>query len=227
MVENYILLRHYIFIDPLDILKDITNNTTLNYIKKIHKQNYTNGEIIKYYGYNDIVYLLDNYDKELCKLFLTINHNYPALLADIGRLIILYNYGGVYHDLKFMSNKKMIDYLQSVSPKIELISEEHPTQKHRVRNGNIVALKKHSNFIASVLEKIKTKIQNEKDAFGHTKMFEICSGIYINEILNNINICIYKYPFQNECMLKFDHNIYSKRKAWQDTNEYIFKCPTM
>lgn len=106
MAKNIILLRHYIFIDSCELFHDINNNSTFNNIKKIHSKNYTNGEIVKYYGYNDIVYLLNNYDKELCKLFLDINCNYPALLADIGRLIILYTYGGIYHDLKCMSNKK-------------------------------------------------------------------------------------------------------------------------
>lgn len=106
MTENIILLRHYIYINVFNILGDINNDTILNDIKKIHEQNYTNGEIIKYYGYNDIVNLLNNYDIELSKLFLELNCNYPALLADIGRLIILYTYGGIYHDLKCISNKK-------------------------------------------------------------------------------------------------------------------------
>jgi hypothetical protein len=228
MTEKIILLRHYIFINPSDILSDINNDIILNDIKKIHKQNYTNCEIVKYYGYNDIVNLLNNYDDELSKLFLELNYNYPALLADIGRLIILYTYGGIYHDLKCMSNQKMIDYLNSVSSEIELIGEEHPTQNHRVRNGNIVALHKNSNFIKSVLEKIKKRLENEKDAFGHNKAFVIGSWIYINDFLENTNQCIYKYPFQNTYMLKFNTDIYSKNiKKWQDTDEYIFTKPAL
>lgn len=225
MTENIILLRHYIFINPNDILSDIHNDVILNNIKKIHKENYTNCEIVKYYGYSDIVNLLNNYDDELSKLFLELNCNYPALLADIGRLIILYTYGGIYHDLKCMSNKKMIDYLNSVSSEIELIGEEHPIQEHRVRNTNIVALHKNSNFIKLILEKIKKKLENEKDAFGHKKVFDIGSRIYINQFLKNTNhLPIYKYPFQNTYMLKFNREIYSKNiKKWQSTDEYIFK----
>jgi mannosyltransferase OCH1-like enzyme len=224
MTENIILLRHYIFINPTDVLSDINNDVILNRIKEIHTQNYTNCEIVKYYGYNDIVNLLNNYDYELCKLFLELNCNYPALLADIGRLIILYTYGGIYHDLKCMSNKKIVDYLKSVSSEIELIGEEHPIEKHRVRNTNIVALHKNSNFIKSVLEKIKKILETEKDAFGHQQVFNIGSGIYINEFLENTNQCIYKYPFENTYMLKFNSEIYSKNiKKWQNTDEYIFK----
>lgn len=83
MIKNIKLLRHYIFINPYNILGDINNDVILNDIKKIHKQNYTNFDIVKYYGYNDIVNLLNDYDNELSNLFLKLNYNYPALLADI------------------------------------------------------------------------------------------------------------------------------------------------
>jgi hypothetical protein len=223
MEDNIILLRHYIFIDPHNLLNDINNNAILNDIKKIHKQNYTNKEIIKYYGYNDIVNLLKNYDNELCELFMELNPNYPALLADIGRLIILYNYGGIYHDLKCISNKKMINYLSFVSPEIQLIAEEHTKEYNRVRNTNIVALQKNSNFLRIVLQKIKIKLKNSKDAFGPKAMFNIGSGIYIEEFKKQGKY-IYKYPFQANNMLKFFSKIKSKNIiTWQNTYEHIFK----
>jgi hypothetical protein len=223
-MENIVLLRHYIFINPNDILGDINNSELLNKIKETHNKNYTNGEVIKYYGYNDIVYLLHNYDKELCNLFLELNHNYPALLADIGRLIILYNYGGIYHDLKFMSNKKMINYLMSLSSEIELICEEHPTDKDRIRNGNIIALHKNSKFLISVLEKMKIKLINRKHAFGPKTVYDIGSKTYINEFYNK-NAYIYKYPFRN--LINSDANIYlNNLTKWQNTYENIFKIKT-
>lgn len=224
MLNNLIFLRHYIFIDPDDILNDINNNDTLKFIKKKHKEKYINGEIVKYYGYQDIVNLLDNYDKELCKLFKEINCNYPALLADIGRLIILYKYGGVYHDLRFMSKKILIDYLSQVSFETELIAEEHPKETDRVRVGNIITLHKHSKFIALVLEKIKKKLKSDKNAFGSNKVNEIGSDIYINEFKKNKNPNIYKYPFFNTGKIKKNNKIYMKRaRIWQETNEPIFK----
>lgn len=118
----------------------------------------------------------------------------------------------------------MIDYLENVPSEIELICEEHPIETYRVRNTNIVALHKNSNFIASVLEKIKKKLETEKDAFGHKKVFDIGSYCYIKEFLENTNHCIYKYPYQNTYMLTFDNIIYSKNTIkWQNTDEYIFK----
>lgn len=218
------LLRHYIFINPAQILDNINDidNKTFNEIKKIHEKNYNNGEIIKYYGYNDIVTLLNNYDKELCELFLQLNYNYPALLADIGRLIILYTYGGIYHDLSFVSNIQMINYLNSVSDEIEIIGEQHPTQSNRVRNSNIIALHKNSQFLNSVLQQIKIKLIDSKEAFGPAQMFSIGSGIYINEFLNNQNTCIYKYSFK-KLIFKYVQIRLNTPTRWQKTYEYIFK----
>ena len=64
---------------------------------------------------------------------------------------------------------KMIDFLISVSPEIQLIGEEHPTENHRVRNTNIVALRKNCNFIASVLEKIKNNREISSPSIIYTK----------------------------------------------------------
>lgn len=220
---NTIFLRHYIFIDPNDIFSNNNENVVLNEIKEIHKKNYLNGEIIKYYNYNDIIILLDNYDKELCDLFKKINTNYPALLSDIGRLIILYNYGGVYHDLKFMSNNKMISYLNTVLPEIEVICDEHPFHKNRVRIGNIIALQIKSKFLNMILQKIKEKLLQPNNYYGPQDMFNISSGTYIIEFENYQDKNVYKYPLQNMEMLFYDNDIYFKNiKKWQNTKEYIF-----
>jgi signal recognition particle subunit SEC65 len=215
--------RHYIFIDPTDVGADIHAHKTLGEIKRIHAKYYINGEVIQYHSYNDISKLLESFDIELKQLFLQINTNYPALLAAIGRLVILYYYGGIYHDLKCVSTKALDAYLDTVADK-DLICEEHPTVKHRVRNTNIVALKTHSPFIATVLQKIKIKLLASKDAFGPDQMFSIDSIIFITEFAKNKNNTIIKYPFINTNMIVFDNDIYKKRiTRWQRTYESIFK----
>jgi hypothetical protein len=71
---------------------------------------------------------------------------------------------------------------------------------------------------------MKKRLENEKDAFGHSKVHDIGSKIYINEFAENTNKCIYKYPFQNTNLIKFNTKIYLKNiKKWQYTEEYIFK----
>jgi len=211
--------RHYIFIDPTNIHDDINDNGVLNDIKSIHKKHYVNNEVLRYYSYTDIALLLKDFNEELFNLYKQLNYNYAALLADIGRYIILYNYGGIYHDLKYMSTKKMVDYLYTIPNDIQFIAEEHPVENYRVRNTNIVALKKNAYFFLNVLDKITIKLKNSHDAHGPNAMFEIGSGIYIEECKNQI-----KYPFFNTQMLIFDEYIYMKNiKRWQATFEPIFR----
>ena len=215
--------RHYIFIDPTDIGADIHKHKTLDEIKTIHAKYYINGEIVQYYSYNDISKLLESFDIELQELFLQLNPNYAALLAAIGRLVILYYYGGIYHDLKCVSTKALDEYL-TIVPNTEVICEEHPTDKHRVRNTNIVALKLHSPFIATVLKKIKAKLFTSKDAFGSKQMFNIDSLIFITEFAHNKSNTIIKHPFISTNMIILDNEIYKKRiTRWQRTEESIFK----
>ena len=217
------LLRHYIFINPVDVFEDINKNTILNDIKQIHNKSYTNGEIVKYYGYNDIVNLLNNYDNELCNLFKELNYNYPALLADIGRYIILYNYGGVYHDLKCISNKKMIDYLNSVSKEIKIIGETTKKNKERVQIGNIVVLEKQSKFLNDVLQKIKMKLINSKDSSGPFVVVTIGMGTYGDNFPYNTKNA-HNISFENEKFVEYNSEVYSKNiSRWQNTNEYIFR----
>ena len=74
METNIKLLRHYIFINPNDIHGNLTDNSILNEIKIIHMQQYSNNEIIKYWGYDDISMLLQTYDKELYELYICLNY---------------------------------------------------------------------------------------------------------------------------------------------------------
>ena len=217
------LLRHYIFINPVDVFEDINKNAILNDIKQIHNKIYTNGEIVKYYGYNDIVNLLNNYDNELCNLFKELNYNYPALLADIGRYIILYNYGGVYHDLKCISHKKMFNYLNSISNEIKIIGQTYVFSKEKVQNTNIVILEKHSKFLNDVLQKIKMKLINSKDSSGPCVVLTIGMGTYMDNFPYNTKNAI-KISFGNEKFVEYNSEIYSKNiTKWQNTNEYIFR----
>jgi len=73
----------------------------------------------------------------------------------------------------------MIDYLKPVSNDIELIGEEHPTPKfsYKVRNGNIVALHKNSNFIKSVLKKLQKIYNKTKMLLDVRKYLKLVVGI--------------------------------------------------
>lgn len=215
------IIRHYIYINSNDIYN--TNDKIQMSIKNIHKKN-CNIEI-KYYNYFDIINLLEKYDNELCLLFKKINKNYPALLSDIGRLVILYYYGGIYHDLKFISNNELDDFLKNIKKEVIFIAEEHPIEKERIRNGNIIVLEKYNKLLDIVLKKIKKELMKgiEKKYFGSKKMFYIGSYIYIDEFMKKNNNKYIKLPFFKNKLINYNNSINRKIKnKWQKTNEYIF-----
>ena len=220
-------LRHYIFINPNYIHSK--NHNKLNIIKKFHKNNYKNNENIKYWFYDDILKLLDNYDKELSELFTLINPIYPALLADIGRYIILYNFGGMYLDLKCIAKPevyKLIHLTKKFRKNIEVIGWQHPTEKRRTRNGCIISLSKKYNFFNEVLQNIKKKLLEAKQnniQDGKTFVIGIGSYCYISLFKNYEKINkVVKFPLHKK-IIKFNRKIYKMNFVrWQQTHEKLF-----
>jgi mannosyltransferase OCH1-like enzyme len=170
--------------------------------------------------------LIKKYDKELYDLFLEINTNYPALLADIGRQVILYYYGGVYHDLKCISNVNLINYLkENEGKKIKIIAEKNPSDESRVRNMNIISLCVKHDFINETLQKIKEELKNAKiqKYKGGFNVWNIGSKIYLELFKTYENHEIIKDKLIMNGLLYYDPNIYNKNiKKWQNTDEYLF-----
>jgi len=224
-MSGLIYKRHYIFIDPNDINCNINNHPILQSIKSIHKNYYINNEKVIYWSYVMIRELLKKYDMELHDLFLEINTNYPALLADIGRQVILYYYGGVYHDLKCMSNINLINYLNEKNVKI--IAETNPIDESRVRNMNIIALSIKHHFINDTLQKIKAALKEakEKRYKGGDEVWNIGSKIYL-EVFKDYECDgeVIKDKLVLKRLIYYDPNIYNKNiKKWQNTDEYLIK----
>ena len=220
-------LRHYIFINPNDIHSKSHNR--LNIIKKIHKNNYKNNENIKYWFYDDIYELLNNYDKELSELFTLINPIYPALLADIGRYIILFNFGRMYLDLKCMAKPevyKLIHLTKKFRKNIKVIGWQHPTEKYRTRNGCIISLSKKNNFFNEILQNIKKKLLEEKEnniQDGKTYVNGI-GGYYYNSLFKNYEKInkVTKFPLHKK-IIKINRKIYKMNFVrWQHTHEKLF-----
>jgi len=174
---------NYIFIDPNNTNQDLFNNKIFLSIKRYHNRWYSKFNIlrVKYWSYNDIAELLSVYDNELCDLYLRINPRYAALLSDIGRFIILYNYGGIYHDLKFIPKLKFIDELNYLESQYAIIGEQHPSCPHRVKSGNIISFKEKDDFFKNILDLIKLDLIQaaESNLKGSEAMFAIGSGTYI------------------------------------------------
>ena len=218
---------NYIFINPFEPSEDLTLNKTFNTIKKIHSSYYDelSDIVIKYWSYNDITLLLEQFDHDLYDLYLKINPLYAALLSDIGRFIVLYNFGGVYHDLKFIAKPKFFKYLVNVKDQYNIIGEQHPQQKSRVRSGNIISFVDKDPFFLSVLNSIKVQllIAQDKKASGSERMFAIGSGVYIDLFAKNINLrkdmFMQRFDWR---YLKYHKSIYKANiTKWQNIEEQI------
>lgn len=224
---SFELLRHYIFINPIDINSDIHQSEYLTTIKKEHNKYYVNNEKITYWNYNEIASLLKDYDTVLYDLFMQLNTNYAALLADIGRYVILYFYGGIYSDLKCMSNKKMIDFLGEMKKEgVLFIAESHPTGVRLIRNGNIISLYKKHQLLDDTLQYIKHALIEEKkqNTKGPEKVWQVGSKIYIDLFTKNRSETVINIPLLKEGYIIWNASIHSSRIAkWQSTVEYLFK----
>ena len=151
-IEKMINYRHYIYINPSNLEERIPA-----LIQFVHVEFYKSNEIIRYYHYDTISELLSGYDKELHELFLEINPIHASLLSDIGRLLILYLFGGVYHDLKMVSDNEIVPFLrQQYLNKRYLILEKHPVimNDDRFRLGNMVSLKPKHPFLIHAIKSV-------------------------------------------------------------------------
>jgi mannosyltransferase OCH1-like enzyme len=221
------LQRHYIFINPYDLREDIYCNPILNNIQTIHNKHYRkfSGIQSSYWSYNDIAELLRTYDIGLSELYLSINPKYAALLSDIGRFIILYLYGGVYHDLKFLAKHKFVKFFQDHMNVYGIIGEQHPRDKHRVRSGNIISFVAEDPFFRVVLDAIKSRliIVHKTKLSGSTAMFDIGSGIYIRMFSEyekrRTDMARKRFDWR---YLKYNKSIYKANiTKWQDIEEQI------
>ena len=223
-----IKLRHYIFINPHNV--NLRKHKKLDFIKRIHLRNYNKKiEKIKYWFYNDILELLKDYDEELAFLFSKINKMYPALLADIGRYIILYKFGGVYLDLKFIAKNniyKLFFLTKKLRKNIEVIGWKHP-RENRTRNGFIIALTKNNQFFHDVLQNIKKKLleaKKENKTIIPSTMFDIGSRSYINLFSNYENKKKVAKLQLNGKIIKKNKFIYKLNFVrWQNTHQKLFE----
>lgn len=233
MIDSYAIknLRHYIYIDSDNVHEDLGESETLERIKQLHRKHLVNGEDVVYWSYDAIAGLLKTYDEELYDLYIEINTNYPALLADIGRMIILYTYGGIYSDLKYVSTHIMHNEIPGlIDAGIEVVGETPPKSRflHRVRNTNILATTKQHIVFADTLSELKKRLHKAKKdkAFGAEVMYKIGTGSYtyafFRHLENDTTMVTNKMQWNRLVrQIKGIHNMRSR--IWQSTSEYIFK----
>jgi hypothetical protein len=221
------LQLHYIFINPYNLREVPADNPTFLVIRDEHRRYYDkiNELRVTYWSYQDIAVLLDSYDKGLYALYLQINPRYAALLSDIGRFIILYNHGGVYHDLKFIAKPKFLKALKRWPNQYSLIGEQHPKHNERVRSGNLISFKRYLPFFEIVLQSIKERLLEvqRNNLSGSKLMFELGSGLYIQLFAEYEKKKADFTKMRLDCRyLKYSKTIYKANIVkWQGVEEQI------
>lgn len=226
---NETIQTNYIFINPKNKFQDIYKNRVFCNVQNFHENHYRHIQDVrlKYWSYAEISELVHFFDIELFELFKNINLNYAALISDIGRLVVLYYFGGVYHDLKCISNTEFVKMLKSVKGVVSVLAEQHPKQPQRVRIGNIVALCPKDPFFKNVLIECTSRLNLawKNKAKGKEEMFKIGSGSYIDifEKQSLIREDVVKKLLEPD-FISFDKKIYKMNiRHWQNVNESIFK----
>ena len=129
---------HYIYINRKN-----KNDTTIPQQVLNCKLNYDKWGIpVRIHTFPSIYQELNEYNPEYARLFSMINPLLPACMADIGRIFILYKYGGIYHDCRFYIDD--ILFYNLLLQKIDIygyVIERHPNKmvKWGCRNGNMAA----------------------------------------------------------------------------------------
>lgn len=170
--------------------------------KRIYPKNFE----FKLYFFEDLYKLLKEYDNELAFYFNKINLNYAALLSDIGRIFILYKFGGIYQDLRIMfkNNKTIFLIKKYLENGISLILEENGQS---IRIGNL-ASKNNSKILKKYLDNIKEKLKN----YYNKKMIENNCFIYGSGTLIELFKKLSKndndfYEYEDEKIKKINWNV--------------------
>jgi len=95
------MIIHYIYINR----KNKFDRTIPNEVLKLAQEcrGLAHDLEVQIHGYHDIQSMLMEYDKELGRLFSLIDPDFSACMADIGRIVCLYRFGGIYKE-KFFKN---------------------------------------------------------------------------------------------------------------------------
>lgn len=151
----------YIYIDPVDkhssvlpphvnaLLADI--NRLLQHRVEVHV-----------YTYNSLLPLVQRFDAQLGKYFEMLNPKYGAMLANIGRAVLLHEHGGIYHDIRSrMASARSLDAFISTCAmphNYSLIFEMNPEHRGRIQLTNMVGCRKHSRLLQGYLQAITTEL---------------------------------------------------------------------
>jgi hypothetical protein len=134
------LIVHYIYINKYDKYDTVIPEEVLQLTKLyVHYENLE----FKIHNYVSLYEEINEYNVEFARLISKINPLLPAHIADIGRIFVLWKYGGIYHDAHYYINN--IQFLLKVKDTINkhgFLFESHPIKNmsYGCRNTNMASL---------------------------------------------------------------------------------------
>ena len=141
------LIVHYIYINKHDKYDTVIPEEVMQLTKLYVK--YDNLEF-KIHTYVSLYEELKEYNTAYARLLSTINPLFATFMTDLGRIFVLWKYGGIYHDAHFyIDNVKFIIKIKETLHKCGFVFESHPIKRigFACRGGNMAAVKNNSLFL--------------------------------------------------------------------------------
>ena len=186
------LIVHYIYINKHDKY-DITIPEQVLKLTKLYVK-YENIEF-KIHNYVSLYEEIKEYNAEYGRLVSKINPLLPAYIADIGRIFVLWKYGGIYHDAHFYINDiPFLLKIQNTINKYGFAFESHPIKyiTYSCRNTNMAALKQNPLFLKILHKQFENiqRIEQEliQDNTKRHKMWRETTMIFLEILLSDANI---------------------------------------
>lgn len=176
---------HYIYINRYDKFDTKIPDYVLElkdlYTKKPDTQ-------INFYTYTDLYNEINSYNTEYGFLFSKINPMIAAALSDIGRIFLLWKYGGIYHDLNEYINDG--DVLQDIVEKLsrlEFLFMNKPSTGHKCANSNMASVKNIPMFKQILATQFKNINRVREELFNDPSkvhnMWTETTMVYLYELI--------------------------------------------
>lgn len=186
------LIVHYIYINKYDKYDTTVPEQVLQLTKLYVK--HENIEF-KIHNYVSLYEEIKEYNAEYGRLISQINPLLPAYIADIGRIFVLWKYGGIYHDAHFyINNISFLLKIQDTLNKHGFAFEAHPIKDrtYGCRNTNMAALKQNPLFLKILHKQFENiqRIEQEliQDNTKRHRMWRETGMIFLGILLSEANI---------------------------------------
>ena len=219
------LIVHYIYINKYDKYDTVIPEQVLN-LTKLYV-NYENLEF-KIHNYVSLYEEFKEYNAEYARLVSKINPLLPAYIADIGRIFVLWKYGGIYHDAHYYVDN--IPFLLKVKDTINkhgFAFESHP-MKHRsysCRNTNMGAFKNNDLFLKILHKQFENlqRIEQELilDSSKRHNMWKETTMIFLEQLLFEAGLSHSEFTIKilpNNKEFCFPWDIQNLPKFYNNTN---------